>query len=103
MGCCAMSCRRACSTASGNVTNTRMDSRWIGLHGPHIRILWMNKELTATVSINRTHDQPIRRWDGALWRGELNDANCEGSDGRQGVHLDDAGSVKKRREGHRDE
>ena len=48
-----------------------MDSRWIGLHGPHIRILWMNKELTATVSISTTQGQPIRR---ALRRGELNEA-----------------------------
>ena len=61
MRCCATSCRRACITASGNVTSTRIDSRWIGLHGPHSRILWMNKELTAMVSINMTQDQPIRR------------------------------------------
>jgi hypothetical protein len=61
MRCCAMSCRRACITASGNVTKTRMDSKWIGLHGPRSRIVWMNNELTATVSISMTHDQPIRR------------------------------------------
>ena len=61
MRCCAMSCRRAWITASGNVTNTKIESRWIGLHGPHNRIVWMNKELTATVSISKTHDQPIIR------------------------------------------
>jgi hypothetical protein len=29
---------RACSTATGSVTRVKIDSKWIALHGPHIRM-----------------------------------------------------------------
>ena len=38
--------------------------------------------------------------DRALGRGELNETDREGSDGRQGVNLDDEGSIEERRECH---
>jgi hypothetical protein len=41
--------------------STKIDRRWIGLHGPHIRIWWMKKELTQTTSISAAHTQPTLR------------------------------------------
>ena len=55
------SCWRARQTAGGSITRTRIDKRWIGLHGPHRRMMWMKNELIATVSISVAHDHPIRR------------------------------------------
>ena len=32
-------------------TSAKIDSRWMGLQGPHRRISWIQNELTATINI----------------------------------------------------
>jgi hypothetical protein len=43
---------RACQTASGTVTSTRIDKRWIGLKRPKRRICWIQKLEMAMTSIS---------------------------------------------------
>ena len=44
--------------ASGSIASVNSDSRWIGLNGPHSRIVWIKNELTTTASISDAHNQP---------------------------------------------
>src|ERR1700733_15073035 len=47
---------------SGTVISTKIDSKWIGLQGPHSLIWWIQNELAATASIKTTQIQPMVRW-----------------------------------------
>src|SRR5437899_9688784 len=38
-----------------------IDKRWIGLNGPHSRIVWIKNELSTTVSISPAQTQPTVR------------------------------------------
>ena len=40
---------------------TKIDSRWIGLQGPHNRIWWTQNELIATTAISATQSHPSAR------------------------------------------
>src|SRR6476661_75873 len=46
----------------GSTTRVKIDSRWIGLHGPNSRIWWIQNELSATTAIRDTQTQPSVRW-----------------------------------------
>src|ERR1700730_15450269 len=59
--CLRTSCCRARHTASGSIARVKIDSKWIGLNGPHSRIVWMKNELSTTASISTAQIQPIAR------------------------------------------
>src|SRR5258707_10976903 len=44
------------------MVSVKIDSRWIGLHGPISLIWWIQNELAATQAIKRTQIQPSVRW-----------------------------------------
>src|ERR1700731_4019128 len=56
--CLRTSCCRARHTASGSIARVKIDSKWIGLNGPHSRIVWMKNELSTTASISPAQIQP---------------------------------------------
>src|SRR6202165_3871091 len=60
--CSATRWRCAAHTASGRGISVKIDSRGIGLHGPHSRIWWIRNELSATASMRPTKIQPMVRW-----------------------------------------
>ena len=46
--------RRACRIANGSVASVKIDSRWIGLHGPHTRRSWIQNDVMQMTSISAT-------------------------------------------------
>ena len=69
--------------------SVKIDSRWIGLHGPQSLILWIQNELRG----HRQHQEHPDPADGAmrqraLWRGELDDAEHKGRHRRESVDGD---------------
>jgi hypothetical protein len=53
--------RRAALTPRHSITSTNSDRRWIGLNGPHSRIVQMNRPEAATVAIRATQTRPSAR------------------------------------------
>ncbi len=93
--------RRACQIASGKVASTSRNNKWIGLHGPHSRMVWINSELAATSSISAAHDQPTKTVrNRALWRGELSRADGKGGERRKRMDLNDGRGAEKWGKGH---
>src|SRR6266404_7149376 len=45
-----------------SMIGVKIDSRWIGLHGPTSRIWWIQNELSATDAIKNIQTQPSARW-----------------------------------------
>src|SRR5262245_41549108 len=87
--------RRACMTASGS------ESRWIGLQGPpHAQL--MDEERAHGHDHHQRGPQPT---DGTMGqrtfgRAELDRADCEGSERREGMQLDGGSGVQERRQRH---
>ena len=83
------------------MTSVKIDSRWIGLHGPDQPDL-VDPERTDGHGSHQQHpdpaDGPVRQR--ALGRGELDDAEHERGHRREGMKRDRGSGIEQWREAH---